>query len=135
MPGYVHFTHDAIRDRTFINVVKEDPNRAPLSRDHSDTYTSKLVGGWRNDQVFTRDADGKRVFKLINLKTLPPVQKHDLSAVDFDAMSAHLKAMRLDDALAVQGHQYPDRFKQVYQRIEADKNATSVGIFELKDKE
>jgi hypothetical protein len=67
--------------------------------EHTEKYSSKLFGGWRNDEIFTRDTNGKRIFSLVNLKSLPPVQPHDLAAVDFDPMAAHLKSTGFEKVL------------------------------------
>lgn len=102
MPGYVHITHDPVTNRNYINVVDRNPLEVGMPKEHTEEFTSKLAGGWRNDEIFTRDADGNRVCTLVNLKALPPVESWDLSAVDFDPMAAHLKATGLDVKLAKQ---------------------------------
>jgi hypothetical protein len=66
---------------------------------HSVELTSKVSGGWRNDTVFTRLPDGRRLFQLYDLKQLPAVDPSDRSAIEFDAMLSHLKAMNLADRL------------------------------------
>ena len=99
MPGYVHFTHDPIRDRTFIHISETNPTEVRLTTEHTQDFRSKLAGGWRNDEVFTRSADGRRrTFTLYDLKMLPAVDATDRSAVHFDASAAYLEAMNLQSS-------------------------------------
>lgn len=98
MPGYVHFTKDPVRDRTYINVLEFKHGEDKLPSVHSDTFQSKLLGGWRNDTVFTRNADGSRNFQLFDLTLLPAVQPSDRSAVKFDATLSLLKSMGIQSA-------------------------------------
>ena len=115
MDGYVHFAEDPVRQRTFINVVEHDPALKKYPAEYNEVFKSKLADGWRSDQVFKRDINGKRQFELVNLTALPAVQNTDLSAVEFDPMLAHLKAMNLHDKLAdkaTEGYVFQDRIRR-----------------------
>lgn len=113
MPGYVHFTKDLVRNRNYINVVEWNPADKEYSTIHDEEFSSKLSDGWRSDQVFRRDMNGKRVFKLENVQALDEATPADLAAVNFDAMQAHLKAMNLQETLTEKNHVYADRLKKV----------------------
>eukprot|EP00158_Paraphelidium_tribonemae_P005927 Partr_v1_DN27589_c0_g1_i9_m30297 putative ribosomal protein L27 len=113
MPGYVHFTHDPIRNRNYINVVEWNPAEKEYSKIHDESFRSKISEGWRNDEVFTRDINGNRIFKLQNVNSLEQATPADLAAVEFDPMTAHLKASNLDKKLNSSTHQFPDRFQAI----------------------
>lgn len=110
-PGYVHFTEDKDLGRNYINVVEFDPKTVQLPTEWTPEFSSKLAGGWRADSVFTRDASSHRHFDLYDLNRLPPVKSSDLSALLFEPMKAHMKAMNLQDKLDTEKYQYPERFK------------------------
>jgi hypothetical protein len=128
MPGYVHFSRDPVRNRNVISVVEWNPNE--VDKKNSDKFDlefrSKVSEGWRNDSVYVRGADGKRHFDLVDLSKLQPVDKTDLSAVDFDAMAAHLKALKLNDVLNSEKYQYPQRIKDAVAHAEKSMKDRSV---------
>jgi hypothetical protein len=118
-PGYVHFTKDPIKNRNYINVVEFNPNEKPASNIHDLEFKTKLADGWRNDSIYSRDKNGHRRFDLVNLTQLPPVEKSDLAAVEFDAMTAHLKALNLDTKLSGDKFQFPERFHEAVKEARA----------------
>lgn len=116
--GYVHMTtHSTRNGKQFINIVEQNPKTTTtdLPSEHTLEFRSPLAQGYRADHIFTRDPEtGERHFTLYDLNQLPPVEKTELCAVDFDPMQAHLKAMNLDstDLAKKVTYQFGERFAE-----------------------
>lgn len=154
MSGYVRISEDAKQNRQYVHVLSEPPttvnnvNGKALYREpHQPLHWSKVAGGWRNADIYTRDpVHGKRIFKLVDLTKLPQADTSDLSAVEFNPMIAHLRAMQLDSVLLQQQPSENDQNNQnassnekqqsesVDKRENASEQDPSVSMYQFPDR-